>query len=394
MCGTTGHALTLTCHLLIAWHPAHEFGSSDKCHSINFFHYPFHYSLLYLTVSNSFDPISALDSDYPIFSPDPSTLAFQPKVYSTPTSTSPGSQAQNTFSTPSFDPPTFSSIVTPDLVSSTIDTPTENSSDGSTVPYSESTVPRKDNNWRTLVINANSIANKKAELAAIAEYCDPDLMLISETKLSPDILNGEFVPEGYMGRFRKDRKRGAEGVMIISNECYKIVDVDITVQNENESVWAIITLKDLSKLVVGSFYRPPDRGIQRLLDLEIELAQISEKFRNNPKTTLILGGDFNAGGINWDICTVDHDATNRPLKEKLISILDEVGLKQMQREPTRGQNLLDLFCCNKPSLIESINSIPGILNHNIVLADCKLKPSIITKPQRKYISGPKQIGAQ
>ena len=47
--------------------------------------------------------------------------------------------------------------------------------------------------WRTLVINANSIANKKAELAAIAEYCDPDLMLISETKLGPDILNGEFV---------------------------------------------------------------------------------------------------------------------------------------------------------------------------------------------------------
>ena len=336
-----------------------------------------------MTVSNSFDPISALDSDYSIFSPDPSTPAFQPKVYSAPTSTSPGSQAQNTFSTPSFDPPTFSSIVTPDLVSSTIDTPTENSSDGSTVPYSESTVPRKDNNWRTLVINANSIANKKAELAAIAEYCDPDLMLISETKLSPDILNGEFVPEGYMGRFRKDRKRGAGGVMIISKDCYKIVDADITVQNENESVWAIITLKDLSKLVVGSFYRPPDRGIQPLLDLEIELAQISEKFRNNPKTTLILGGDFNAGGINWDNCTVDHDATNRPLKEKLISILDEAGLKQMQREPTRGQNLLDLFCCNKPSLIKSINSIPGISDHNIVLADCKLKPSIITKPQRK-----------
>ena len=64
--------------------------------------------------------------------------AFQPKVYSTPTSTSPGSQAQNTFSTPSFDPPTFSSIVTPDLVFPTIDTPTENSSDDFTVP-----------NWQT-----------------------------------------------------------------------------------------------------------------------------------------------------------------------------------------------------------------------------------------------------
>ena len=53
--------------------------------------------------------------------------------------------------------------------------------------------------------------NKKAELAAIVEYCDPGFMLISETKLGPDILNGEFVPEGYMGRFRKDRKRGAGG---------------------------------------------------------------------------------------------------------------------------------------------------------------------------------------
>ena len=61
-----------------------------------------------------------------------------------------------------------------------------------------------------------------------------------------------------------------------------------------------------------------------------------------------------------------------PLKEKLISILDEAGLKQMQREPTRGQNLLDLFCCNKPSLIKSINSIPGISDHNIVLSDCKI----------------------
>ena len=287
-----------------------------KCHSSNFSHYPFHYSLLYLNVSNSFDPISALDSDYPIFSPDPSSPAFQPKVYSTPTSTFPGSQALNTFSTPSFGPPTFSSIVTPDLDPSSIATPTENSSDGSTVPYSESTVPRKDNNWRTLVINANSIANKKAELAAIAEYCDPDLMLVSETKLGPDILNGEFVPEGYMGRFRKDRKRGAGGVMIITKECYKIVDANITVQNENESVWAIITLKDLSKLVIGSFYRPPDKGIQPLVDLEMELAQISEKFKNNPKTTLILGGDFNAGGINWDLCTVDHDTSNRTLKEK------------------------------------------------------------------------------
>ena len=96
-----------------------------------------------------------------------------------------------------------------------------------------------------------------------------------------------------------------------------------------------------------------------------------------------MSGDFNAGGINWDPCTVDHDTSNRTLKEKFISILSEAGLKQMQREPTRSQNLLDFFYCNKSSLVKSITSIPGISGHNIVLADCKLKPSIITKPHRK-----------
>ena len=64
----------------------------------------------------------------------------------------------------------------------------------------------------------------------------------------------------------------------------------------------------------------------------------------------------------------------------------------MQREPTRGQNLLDLFCCNKPSLVKARISIPGILHHSIVLADCDLKAAINKKPPRKVYSGLKQIG--
>ena len=55
----------------------------------------------------------------------------------------------------------------------------------------------------------------------------------------------------------------------------------------------------------------------------------------------------------------------------------------MQRESTRGQNLLDLFCCNKPSLVKACISIPGISDHSIVLADCDLKATINKKPPRK-----------
>ena len=31
---------------------------------------------------------------------------------------------------------------------------------------------------------------------------------------------------------------------------------------------------------------------------------ITEKFRNNPQCTIILGGDFNAGDIDWESHTV------------------------------------------------------------------------------------------
>ena len=71
------------------------------------------------------------------------------------------------------------------------------------------------------------------------------------------------------------------------------------------------------------------------------------------------------------------DSPNRLVKEKLIEVISEAGLQQMQREPTRGQNLL---CCNKPSLVKACISIPGISDHSIVLADCDLKATINKKP--------------
>ena len=55
----------------------------------------------------------------------------------------------------------------------------------------------------------------------------------------------------------------------------------------------------------------------------------------------------------------------------------------MQREPTRGQNQLDIFCYNKPSLVKAYISIPGISGHSIVLVDCDLKVTMNKKPPRK-----------
>ena len=83
--------------------------------------------------------------------------------------------------------------------------------------------PKKGSTWRTVVINANSNrfsnTHKKAEISAIADYCDPDLMLIMETKLDSSIFSSELLPKGYVGEFRMDRNLNGGGVMIVTKDC-------------------------------------------------------------------------------------------------------------------------------------------------------------------------------
>ena len=140
----------------------------------------------------------------------------------------------------------------------------------------------------------------------------------------------------------------------MTKDCYTITDLILqtATQNETELFWATITLKDHSKLVVGSFYRHPNKGVSPILELESQLSEITDTFRNYPKTTLILGGDFNAGVIDWETGLVPDDSPNRLLKEKLIEVISEAGLQQMQREPTRGQNLWISSVVKSPRLLK------------------------------------------
>ena len=116
-----------------------------------FSHFPFHYSQLYLTVSNSFDPLSDTNSTFEIDSFS-STTPFVPRIHSTPilngpitleppvqnmTSTSTQTNPPSAFSIASSGPESPTSVLTPELSSDFI-------------------YPKKGSNWRTVVINANS----------------------------------------------------------------------------------------------------------------------------------------------------------------------------------------------------------------------------------------------
>ena len=56
----------------------------------------------------------------------------------------------------------------------------------------------------------------------MADYCDPDLMLITETKLDSSIFSSELLSNGYVDDFRRDRSLYDRRVMIVTKDCYTI----------------------------------------------------------------------------------------------------------------------------------------------------------------------------
>ena len=67
---------------------------------------------------------------------------------------------------------------------------------------------------RILTVNFQSICNKKEELETFLMENDIDVVLGSESHLSPSINNSEIVPPLYTA-YRKDRDDGWGGVIII-----------------------------------------------------------------------------------------------------------------------------------------------------------------------------------
>ena len=88
----------------------------------------------------------------------------------------------------------------------------------------------------------------------------------------------------------------------------------------------------------------------------------------------MLSGDFNTEYINLELGTVLANSNQKAVN--VLNLRHLFHLTQLQREPTRENNLLDLFFTNKPTLVKSVSAVPGISDHEIVLAYCNIKLTI------------------
>ena len=140
-------------------------------------------------------------------------------------------------------------------------------------------------------------------------------------------------------------------------------------------------------MYIGSYYRSNScNNKETITALKASLEHIRTLTKNNPKVTIIVGGDFNAKDVDWDSCSVKPGASHAPLCEAVIETLQEHHLEQLQKSPTRQDSILDLYCTNKPGLVKSINLIPGFTaeDHEFIVIDSWITAERLKKAPRKF----------
>jgi len=242
-----------------------------------------------------------------------------------------------------------------------------------------SMIPDKLQNLRCLTVNCGGLKSKAPLLLTAVEYVNPDVIIGSESHLDESIKDAEVFPPGYTV-YRKDRDKHGGGVFLAIKSCFTSSSLPDT-ETDSEIVWASIALLNRKTIIIGSYYRPPSKSKEELHSLQQSLIKLP-KYAD--QKLIILAGDFNAPDIDWNM-NAPTSGTRTSLHQELIDITLEASLTQMHLEATRGNNLLDLYFTNNPTLVKSSKSIPGISDHDMVITDSDIKPVKSTSKSRKVL---------
>ena len=146
---------------------------------------------------------------------------------------------------------------------------------------------------RILIMNCQSIKNKKPELQTIVDTAKPDVILGCEFWLSPNIANSEIFPEGF-DAVRKVRVGDDHGGVFV---CFKkdLICTEVPELEKNcELVGVKLQIIGCKTLYLGSFYRPPDITDPEYLDQFNSSLKRIMAYKNSH---VLIDVDFNCGDI-------------------------------------------------------------------------------------------------
>jgi hypothetical protein len=242
-------------------------------------------------------------------------------------------------------------------------------------------IRKSQHNFKLLNTNFQSIRNKSAQLSCLIDDLHPDIIIGTESHLSPEVNSSEIFPPDFHV-YRNDRDCHG-GTLIAIRKVYNAIR-RTDLESDCEIIWTEVFTSNKQSTLIGSFYRPPSSPPSIMDSLEESL---SKAFRAASNQLLILGGDFNLPGIDWNTNTVIPSSSNSACCHRLLDIMNNFHLTQTVLEPTRRttttNNILDLIFISKPDLIKDTTVSSGQSDHDIVTANIPLRLCYKKQPGRK-----------
>ena len=189
----------------------------------------------------------------------------------------------------------------------------------------------------------------------------------------------EVLPENYHILARKDRSSDHHGGVLIAAKD-TLIGTHLDIQTNTEFAAASFTCQGHAPLIIGSIYRPPNSGQDYMEELCDKICQLQT---SNPRATLWISGDVNLPDIDWETHTIKGHNYPISINQCFLNTIYDTGSDQIARFPTRGENILDVFLTNRPSLIEKCKAVPGVSDHDIVFVEASTRATRTKQPQRK-----------
>ena len=104
-----------------------------------------------------------------------------------------------------------------------------------------------------------------------------------------------------------------------------------------------------------------ERNLGSTRESDVKLHRIYREVCKDNKQCVIIG-DFNHRTIDWDIPRTEH------ADQEFLEAVQDCYLTQHVREPTRGENILDLILSTEEHMIEDTTILPPLSNsdHNVI----------------------------
>lgn len=218
-----------------------------------------------------------------------------------------------------------------------------------------------NSNLKIFYQNVRGLKTKLLNIrCAFPMFSTYDIIVLTETWLSPDIENAEL---GFIGFqvYRLDRNpynssfsRGG-GVLIAIKTTLKSHPILLNVANVDQ-VFALLSVNS-NNFLVGCVYLPP---LSPLSIVESHLSSIENVLSNNKPHSIILCGNYNIPHISWssDLIGLSASGDFNPVSHAIVDSFSFLNFFQLNSISNNQGNTLDLIFSNSNKVTVSLATEP------------------------------------